>query len=177
MDSSENNSSWEYKSDSPAEGTDKPKSGSISWTASEYIGHEHGIAWFLTLIISTLGITALVYLVTKDYFATGTILVVGIICGIAANRKPHEITYEISNNGLKIGQKTYLYSSFKSFSVVKEESIESINLEPVKRFMPPVAAYFAPDQREDIMGALNEHLPYQEHKLDNIDRLARHLRF
>jgi hypothetical protein len=78
---------------------------------------------------------------------------------------------------LRVGEKIYAYNMFKSFSVAQEEGAESINLFPLKRFMPIVSAYFTPQDEDKIVNAIGEHLPLEEHKLDNVDRLARRLRF
>lgn len=183
---SQNNSPWQYNSGSGSDDAgvseqpapeQKQLTGGISWTASEYIGHEHGFSWFFLLLLSTAAVTVGVYFITKDYFAAAVIIIVGIISGVIANRKPHEITYEVSPKGLRVGEKTYSYSLFKSFSIIREGNVTSINLFPLKRFMPLVSAYFAPEEENNIVSALGEHLPYQEHQLDLVDRLARHLRF
>jgi hypothetical protein len=154
-----------------------PPQGSISWSAAEYIDHERGAGWYGALLLITVLIAVGFYFITKDYFAVGTAVVVGIIIAVAVGRKPRQITYEITDKGLRVGEKIYAYNMFKSFSVTQEEGAESINLFPLKRFMPIVSAYFTPQDEDKIVNAIGEHLPLEEHKLDNVDRLARRLRF
>lgn len=190
----QNEGSWQYKPDggnsnsapsanpSPAAsgGNAKtpapPTKSSVSWTASEYIDHTHGMSWYMTLIAGTVGIAAIIYLLTKDYFATGVTVVVGIIVAVFASRKPRQITYEISSSGLKIGEKSYAFNQFKSFTIMHEGSLASVNLMPLKRFMPPISAYFEPKDEQHITNALGAYLPYEERKMDGIDRLTRRLR-
>jgi hypothetical protein len=43
--------------------------------------------------------------------------------------------------------------------------------------MPPISAYFAPKDEERITKILGNYLPYEERKLDNVERLSRRLRF
>lgn len=148
----------------------------ISWTASEYIDHNRGAGWYLLLFLSTGLLSAGIYLLTKDYFATTVIIIAGIVLLIFSRHKPQEITYELSSSGINAGGKLYSYGSFKSFSVVKDGALNSISFTPLKRFMPPFSAYYAPSDEEKIIQALSAYLPYEEKQLDGIDRLSRRLR-
>jgi hypothetical protein len=183
------NTPWEYKPDSstagsnlpPAEDSTKqaPQTTSpdlITWEASEFIDHPHGAGWYALLIISTAAMSALVYLASKDKIATGIIAVVGVIVGIFAAQKPKVAKYEINNSGLSVNGKNYNYSGYKSFAVINEGSLSSVNLFPLKRFMPPVSAYFDPKDEQKIAQSLGNYLPYEERKLDSVDRISRRLR-
>lgn len=166
--------------DSTAETQQAPASPSgsgVSWTASEYTHHERGASWYLSLTIGSVVLAAAVYLLTKDYFAVGTIIALGIIVGVFAGRKPDQLNYELTDTGLRIGDKRYAYGLFKSFAVIRQGALGSINLMPVKRFMPPVSANFAPSDEVKIIDLLGQHLPYEERKADSIDRLSHRLRF
>ncbi len=179
---------WEYKPKSPADSAypaandplpqiQKPASGSVSWTAHEYIAHEHGSRWYLGLVLLSLASSSLMYLLTRDYFATGSVVAVGVIVGLFATRKPKEITYELSESGLQIGEKSYPYSSFQSFSLISEGGISSVSLTPLKRFMPPISIYFTPADQTKIVSVLGNYLPHDERSLDSVERLTRRLRF
>ncbi|HXY18028.1 MAG TPA: hypothetical protein VEH48_01240 [Candidatus Nitrosopolaris sp.] len=152
------------------------KTKAISWTASEYIEHQHGAGWYLSLVVLTAALAAILYLLTKDYFAAGVIVVLGIIVGVSAGRKPRQMSFELSSSGLKAGEKSYSYNLFKSFSVLHEGAQTSLNFIPVKRFMPPVSAYFEPKDEDKITSLVGEHLPYEERRPSAIDRLSFRLR-
>ena len=189
----DNNTQWEYKPDgkevsaapdlpgSVAKTDTQPKSSkdtSISWTASEYIDHSRGATWYLALTSGTIVISALVYLATKDYFATGIITVMGVVVGIFSRQKPKQVTYELSGSGLKAGEKVYPFNLFKSFVLIREGALSSVNLIPIKRFMPPLSIYFDPGDGQNIVSLLGNHLPLlEEGGLDAIERLAHRLRF
>jgi hypothetical protein len=162
--------------DSPAPDVEpSSKSGPVSWQAAEFIEHEHNSGWYTALFVGTILLAVLVYLTTKDYFATGTIVAVGIIVAIYAGHKPGQAQYEITDSGLIVNGKNYPFSSFKSFTLLKEGELSSVNLFPLKRFMPPVSAYFEPKDESKIVDAIGNHLPYEERKMDSIDRLSRRL--
>jgi hypothetical protein len=167
---------WDYK---PGEPSAEPEAShaAVSWTASEYIDHARGAGWYALLAVATLALTGGIYLVSKDYFASALMPIIGVVIGIFASRKPRQIRYELSDSGLKIEEKFYPYNQFKSFAIIRDGALLSINLLPIKRLMVPVSAYFAAADEEKIIDTVGTHLPYEERGLDGVDRLSRRLRF
>jgi hypothetical protein len=183
------NSPWEYKPDGaetpkespegPADSSPAPSrkaNASVSWQAAEFIEHPHPPSWYAALFIAAFLLAAVVYLIAKDVIAASTIIIVGVIVGIFAGHKPNQVEYGLDDSGISVNGKHYPYSSFKSFAVLREGSLNSVNLFPIKRFMPPVSAYFDPKDEEKITNALGNYLPYEDRKMDGIDRLSRRLR-
>ncbi|HEX5395078.1 MAG TPA: hypothetical protein VFW52_01880, partial [Candidatus Saccharimonadales bacterium] len=84
--------------------------------------------------------------------------------------------YELSSSGLRIGQKLYPYSSFKSFSFVREGAINSVQLTPLKKLMPPISAYYKAEDEEKIADILGSHLPLDEVQPHSLDRISRRLK-
>lgn len=152
------------------------KTKTVSWTASEFIEHQRGASWYLGLVAATAAITAATYFITKEYFATGTILVVGIIVAVFVRHKPRQITYEVDERGLKAGDRTFNYGEFKSFSVFSDGALNSLNLYPLKRFMPPISAYFEAKDQDRIVSIVGEHLPLEERSPDKLENLSRRLK-
>jgi hypothetical protein len=186
----EDNSPWQYKPDkagtnsvasesnnqeSPAPASQSSVK-SVTWEAPEFIEHDHGPGWYLALVICTLALAALVYLVAHDIIATAIMAIVGIIVGVFAAQKPGQAKYEVNDQGLNINGKMYYYGDYKSFAVVDEGVLSSINLFPLKRLMPPLSAYFDPKDKKRISDTLGNYLPYEERNLDGIERLTRRLR-
>lgn len=167
---------WDY---TPSGGKEKaPKNvGSVSWTASEYIDHQQGASWFLLLALVTVAIAAGLYFWTHDYFAVATTVILGILVGIFAKRTPAKLSYELSASGLKVEQKQYPFSQFKSFSVIEEGPISSIEFTPLKRLMPPISAFFETAEKDRIVSVLESYLPYEDRGLDRVERLSRRLHF
>ena len=158
----------------PSSGHSSPKT--VTWQAPEFIEHPHPASWYTALVVITAVLAAIVFLTTKDYFATGTILVMGIIIWVFAGHKPGLAQYEITDRGLSINGKPYPFNAYKSFTILREGEFNSVNLFPLKRFMPPISAYYNPSEEKKIADALGDRLPYEERQMDSIDRLARRLR-
>lgn len=183
-----NSSSPAPLADQPLETEDKPETPPtdpalanngrlISWTASEYVAHQKNSGWYVLLGLGAVLITGVVYFVTRDVVSSVVTLLGATMFGVFAARQPKVLTYELSQHGIRIGQKFYAYTDFRSFSVQEEGVINSIFLSSMKRFMPGLTIYFPPDQEEQIIGTLGDFLPHEEKSADAIDRLMRKVRF
>lgn len=182
----DNKSPWQYKSDEGDPGSNNAADNSspaarprtskdISWEASEFIDHQHGAGWYLVLALATIALAGFLVL-AKDYIAAVIVMVLGMVVAIFASRKPAIAKYEITQSGLHVNGKTYKYRDFKSFAIFREGALSSVNLFPLKRFMPPVSAYFEAADEPKITAVLGNYLPYEERKMDAVERLSRRLR-
>ncbi len=182
--SGKDQTTWQYQPDTAGQPTAPPApntqsdTGSVSWTASEFIEHQKTAGWYAGLVFGSLILAGVVYLITSgDRVSTATVVVVAAIFGVFAARKPRELQYSIDDSGIRIGEKTYPYAGFRSFSIVQEEGIESIRFMPLKRFMPVISIYFAPEDGQKIVDALSKFLPVEHKQLDPVDKLMHRLRF
>lgn len=170
---------WQFTGD-PASAAEQPVASSeaVSWTASEFIAHAKSAGWYFILLVSASAAAGLAYVLTQgEIFTPAIIVIVAILFGIMAARKPRELPYHIDSTGVYVGEKGYSFSNFKSFSIVQEEGVESIWLLPLQRFSPGLSIYFSPDDREKILAILDGYLPVEEKELDFVDQLMHKLRF
>lgn len=149
----------------------------VNWTGSEFIANHKDGRWYALYFSGLIALVATIYVLTGDEISTVSVGIVGILFVILANRKPRELPYEIDNKGLSIGTKFYPFDHFKSFGLAREGMIDYINLMPLKRFMPEISVYFPPDQSEQIVAILADHLPHDDRNEHQVDRLAKKLRF
>lgn len=172
-------SGWTFREEEPSRQTaaSDASTAEVNWTASEYVAHDKGTGWFMGLAAATGLATVVVYLLTGDIVTVVVVLVVAIVFGAFALRKPRVLSYKIDNSGITIADKHYPYASFRSFAVQEEGAIDSILLIPLKRFMPGLSIYFPPEQEDQIVGTLGAYLPHEERPPDAIDRLMRKVRF
>ncbi len=154
-----------------------PRPADVIWSASEYVQHHHGATWYGALGVGAVGVGIVLYVLTRSIFSAAIVPVLAIIIGVFASRPPRTIQYGLSDSGLSIGSRLYSYSNFKSFSVIDEGAVQSILLMPIKRFMPPVSAYFSDADGDKIVNKLGDYLPFETAELDGTQRLARKLRF
>jgi hypothetical protein len=173
-----------YKSDassvSAGQGPSQPPVSvpALSWEASEYIDHEKSGGWYILLTVGAVVVAVGVYFLTKgDWFATGVVSIAAILFGIVAARRPRTLKYEITGQGIGIGDKHYAFSEFKTFSLITDSALHSIQLLPLKRFMPPLSMYFPPTEEENVVQTLGNYLPYENRGHDAFDRLMGRIRF
>jgi hypothetical protein len=113
----------------------------------------------------------------KEFIEHDRGVAVGLIAAVYAGHKPKELDYELTSKFIRVGERTYSYGMFKSFSVAHEGEHTSIVLEPVKRFIPPMTLYFPPDEEKLVSNAIGSHLPMQEHQPNITERLSHRFRF
>lgn len=170
---------WQYNQDS---GTEADQNASVSidpvsWTASEFIDHEKNSSWFMSLAVLTVVAVAVIYLVTRDYVTSVVIIISAILFAVMAKRRPRTLKYQIDNVGVIINEKYFPYELFKSFTIMAEGAFSSIQLIPLKRFMPPISLYFPPESETQIVATLGSYLPHENRNNDLIDSLMRKIRF
>lgn len=153
-----------------------PDEASVSWEASEYVHHQKGILWFLTL-----GIVSAVILGVALWFQAWSfavlVVIMAVAVGVYALRKPRPVHYSLTDQGIKIGEKIYNYGDFRAFGVIPDGGVFSVMLLPTKRFMPAITVYFGEPDGERIIDMLGSRLPMEEVDHDFVDRLMRRLRF
>jgi hypothetical protein len=178
-------SGWEFKNEqtptpSPEQQPQTPtinQVNSVDWSASEYVEHEKGNMWFVQFGLASVGIIGIIFFVTRDYISIVVLSVLAVGIGYFAGRKPETLNYKLDSQGIHIGAKLYPISMFKSFAIVEEGAISSIALLPLKRFMPAISVYFAPDDEKKIVDALGAMLPQEERQQDRVDKLMHKIRF
>lgn len=151
-------------------------SSAISWTASEFITHSKTASWYVILGTITIVLAIAAYFLA-DIVTSIVVIVVALLFGYMASRKPRELPYRVDERGVQVDKKLYPYGSFKSFSIIQEEGIESIWFMPLKRFAPGLSIYFAPQEGQKIVNYLGNYLPFEERKLDAVDQLMHRIRF
>jgi hypothetical protein len=151
--------------------------GVVQWTASEYVDHTKGPAWFVLMGLGLFGTVALVYFLLKDIFAAALLGLAGITFAVFAGRRPQVLQYSISPQGISIGQRTHAFEDFKSFSLTESGPLPAILLLPLRRFLPPITIFYDPREEDKIIEALADYLPHEEREPDVVDRLMSRIRF
>lgn len=149
----------------------------VSWTASEYVSHEKSAGWYVRFGLVAVVAIAIVYLITGDYISIILLSLLAVVFVVFAARKPDVLQYQLDNRGITIGSKFYPVSLFRSFAVIEEGAFRSITLLPMKRFMPSISLYYAPEDEQPIMEAFGRLLPHETRQQDSIDKFMHRIRF
>lgn len=149
----------------------------VQWEASEFIDHQKSASWFIPLALGAVAASGFMFLITRSILSSLVVLFGGVAFVVLARQKPRTISYMLNSSGITIGQKRYVFDDFRTFSIVQEGALYSVFLEPIKRFMPPLSIYFAPEDGERIFDILATHIPHQQRQADPVERLMRRIRF
>lgn len=151
--------------------------GSIEWTASEYVENQKKAGWFMSVGVSAAVLSAAIYLITRDLVGIIIVVIALGLFAVTGAKKPRTLKYLIDDSGITIGDKTFPFEKFKSFALINEGGINSIQLIPLKRLQMSLNIYYPPDQEDMILKVLGSHLPAEDRKHELIDRLMRRLNF
>lgn len=177
-DSPQETGGWSYTEESETNGTSPaPHAQPVTWTASEYVAHSKGPAWFVALGLGLFAVMALVYLLTRDILSSVLVGVAGVTFGAFAARQPRVLQYGIDATGVHIGGRTFPYQELKSFTVQHDGPLPAIVLFPLKRFLPPITVFYDPQGEDEILLALGNYLPLENKQPDAVDRLMKRIRF
>ncbi len=154
-----------------------PDTGQFSWRAHEFAQHERPFFWYLGFIVLAIGLLALSILVLKSWLGAVVIGLMLVALVTYAHRSPRELQYSISQTGLSIGGKFFPYSSFRSFAIVSMRSFLTLELDPLKRFMPRLSIFLDQPTADQVGAILAKHLPQEDRRSDLIDQLSHALKF
>lgn len=149
----------------------------LTWSASEYVGHEKSRQWYINLTIVTGIGAAFIYPITRDIFSSFIAILFGAIFGVIAKKPPKAMKYSIGVGFIRLGPKTFHFSEFKSFSITEEGAFSSVTLHPLKRFATLKTIYYPPENEDQIVKTIGDYLPFEQHQPDLIDQLMRAIRF
>lgn len=186
MQEGDEQAGWQYtgaktgqtKGETTTKAVTKPSSVSaVTWTASEYVEHDKSAGWYIRFaLVAVLGI-GVIFFLTRDFMSVILLGVIAVAFGIFAARKPSVLQYKLESSGITIGSKFYPINLFRSFAVVEEGAFHTITLLPLKRFMPAISLYYAPDDEPAILKTFSALLPQESRSQDALDKFMHHIRF
>lgn len=157
------------------EATNLPESQPIQWQAPEYVQEPRSPWWFIGFWVVALLLMLLAILVIRSWSFAILIPAMAAALMIYSHRPPRILNYVLSGKGLYINEKLHPLQEFRSFGVLKEESVPSLMLIPVKRFRPALTVHFPAETGEAIVDLLGSRIPMQELSLDVFDKIIRKL--
>lgn len=169
-------SQWSYEAESDlSPHSDIPDQ--FTWSAAEFIAHDKSAGWYAAVVAGGVVAAVLCYLVTKDIFSAIIIFVAIGLFALYARFKPKQQQYGLDRQGVVVGNKSYDFQNYKSFSVADEGHTAAIVLMPLKRFLPALTVPVSPEIEDDVISFMSAILPMERHKADAVDSLMRRIRF
>jgi hypothetical protein len=152
-----------------------PSADPIQWQSPEYVQEQRSPWWFIGFWAAAVLLMVLAAFVIRSWSFALLVPAMAAALMIYSHRPPRTLTYILSEKGLYINEKLHPLGEFRSFGVVREESIPSLMLIPVKRFRPGLTVHFPAESGEAIVDMLGSRIPMQDLRLDVFDRVIRRL--
>lgn len=147
----------------------------IQWQAPEYVQERRSPWWFIGFwVVAILLMVAAIFIIRSVSFAV-LIPAMAAALMIYSHRPPRILNYVLSTKGIYINEKLHPLGEFKSFGIMRDESIPSVILLPVQRFRPGLTVHFPMELGEAVVDMLGQRIPMQEIKLDAFDKIIRKL--
>ncbi len=118
----------------------------------------------------------LAYVATRDIVSTLAVFLAGAGLVYFAAPKIGAQRYLLRDDVLYVGNRPYQLHDFRAFSVNTASEPASIELAPLKRFLPPISFFVPAEHLAAITEYLADFLPSQPHKVDAIDSLLHRFR-
>lgn len=150
---------------------------SQSWSGPEFIAYDKTSTWYLYLLVICVVLCALVLFFLRDIITTLVIVVAFVLIGVYGSRKPKPIVYSIDNQGVEVAKRRYLYNDFRNYNLIHEGNFTNVTFMPLKRFAMTISIYFPPQSEKVILDIISQHLPYEEHKPDLLERVLARVRY
>jgi hypothetical protein len=148
----------------------------IQWQAPEYIQERRSPWWFIAFWVVTITLIAVAAFVIQSWSFAILVPAMAAALMIYSHRPPQMLSYVLSSKGIYINEKLHPMSEFRSFGILKDESLPSLMLIPVKRFRPGLTVHFPHESGEAIVDFLGQRIPMKELQLDALDKIVRKLR-
>ncbi len=154
----------------------------LEWSHLEYEEKERSSDWFwaLGVIIVTSSIAAIIF---GSYFFAALLLISGGLLGFFAKKSPDLMHYELTDRGLKINNRLFLYENIKSFWVQADLSGEK-NIRPIlfikseRVFLPIIEVPLYEENAEDIHAIMtSRNIPEEEMREHTATKIMESLGF
>ena len=149
----------------------------ITWKAPEYHHYEKTNDWFWWA--GLLAIILLGFATWQGSFLFGILILISwFVIVLYAVRKPDEIDFALSENGILIDNKLYSWQSLKSFWIFHNPPFPTeVSFESKKTLMPYIRVPLGDKNLDEVKTLLKKHLREVEQEESIIDHLAHLARF
>ena len=149
----------------------------MKWSAPEYKYYEKDVGWYWLVVIAAIIFTAISLWQRNFLFAVFVVIAAAMMI-FWAKRQPDMIDFELSDNGLKIGQKNYTKDYFESFSIREYNSEwDRLFLKTKSKISRSVAIPIPRHQIDKIKEYCLDSWEEVEHKDSLVDEISNFIKF
>ena len=149
----------------------------LSWETPEYSHNKKSADWFLVLaILAITGVT--VSLLLHNILLAILLFIGALVIALFAAREPQLITVTLTEKGIIVGNRVYLFSKIRSFCVTFKSNPIELILELHNVFLHQLVIPINEVRADDVRLFLANHIVEKEQKVESLtDHLAHRLGF
>lgn len=149
----------------------------LTWKAHEFAMYRKTFVWFAGLW-GAAGLIVLVMILLKNYTAAALFAIAAFVMSLYGKTQPRVMIFGVSSQGVRIGERLYLYSDLRSFWIFYEKGVRAeLSLRSNRALMPYVRAPLGDMNPAKVHAALSRYLPERKHADSAVDALSRHIGF
>jgi hypothetical protein len=140
----------------------------ISWVAPEYVAHERGLMWKITMLVLVTACAGVSFYFGDWSFALAVLVFAGVYA-IIHSKRPRNIEIKISNIGIKVGFKKYPYGKIKAFWLIYEPPfVQTLNIRVEGEFIGDITIQLSNTNPAAIREFLITKIPEMEGKSESL---------
>lgn len=155
--------------------------GYYSWQYESHAFSEKSSNWNLLMMMTTVAvattITLVSYLITKsiDILPALVIVIFGIFVMVSSRVRPAEHTYTLDATGLSIDSRRYDFEKYRGFIATEKDGAVDFEMVPIARFALPIHFACSAEQLDQVVAALEPHLPLVDERKGLMESIVKRI--
>lgn len=145
------------------------------WTIQEYDQHDRGLLWYS--LAGGVGVIMILYGIFSGNFLFSLIIILAaVIIFLQSHQEPPQVPFRITETGVVINDRMYLYSEFENFYIIYQPpEVKTLFLDTKSAFRPTLRIPLLDMNPVEIRHTLREFLPEDTEKEEEpvTDTIAR----
>jgi hypothetical protein len=148
----------------------------VVWKTREFREYNRDIKWYLSIGGALL--IALIYAVyIRQWILVAVILMIAVVIYLSGDVQSKTIECKVDKEGVKIGDKKFLYGQLKTFWFSDSDGITKLNLITIFRLMPVISLDINKEIKTPIKEILLDFIPESDNKGEDwMDRIHKFLK-
>lgn len=136
----------------------------LEWIAPEYVKHERGPAWMTIAALIAAALIAYAML-NQEWTMAIVFFVISVVYYIHNRQEPKDIKIGVSELGVHIGPRTYLFSHLRSFWIIYDPPfVKTLHIKFVKKHQADIVIQLHDQEPVPVRNLLLKHIPEMEGK-------------
>ena len=150
----------------------------MSWTVPEYIHQHKPVLWYVGAGIFMFGLIAWAYFTNSWTMLAAVVVFAGVYMYLHHFHPPKNITIEITEMGVRVGEIFYPYSHIQAFWIHYQYGLKTLNLRVHKQVFSDVVIQLEHQNPIEVRNYLVSQIPEWEGKSERVgEMILRLLKF